>query len=170
MTRKGGDYRRTTTAGVSAGFVRRHSGRTANLLHQFFISWLGFARHPCQGLRQTATTYFEPGSGVQQRYRLAIRKPQLFVRSRGQSHRSRCQLRGRTAHRVRDLAWMPVPYSSSTTLAPVPQKYETRSFHLGLRYLSLILLLDLNLFQFPAAVRETAGQFGLQCLVNQRGI
>src|ERR1035441_1359738 len=59
------------------------------------------------------------------------------------------------------------PLAATISLAHVNMKLD--SFHLGLRYLSLVLLLDLGLFQFAAAVRATARQFSFQRLVDRRG-
>jgi len=58
------------------------------------------------------------------------------------------------------LAAMPAPAHVNSKLDP---------FHLGLRYLGLILLLDLGLFQISATVRATTRQFALQRLVNRKG-
>jgi hypothetical protein len=54
--------------------------------------------------------------------------------------------------------------------APAHVNAKLDPFRLGLRYLGLILLLDLGLFQFAAGVRATTRQFALQRLVNSRGL
>jgi len=57
---------------------------------------------------------------------------------------------------------MPALHPPSAMPAPAHVNAKLDPFHLGLRYLGLILLLDLGLFQFAAAVRATIRQFALQ--------
>src|SRR6266568_7857552 len=100
---------------------------------------------------------------------LSLLKAQALVQFRGQRHRSRSQLRSRAAHRVRTLARMPALYALAAPLAPAYMNMKLDPLDLGLRYLGLILLIDLGLFQLPAAMRATIRQLGFQRLVNHTG-
>jgi hypothetical protein len=62
---------------------------------------------------------------------------------------------------------MPALYALTATLAPAYMNMKLDALDLGLRYLSLILLIDLDLFQLAAAMRAMIRQFGLQRLVDR---
>jgi hypothetical protein len=64
---------------------------------------------------------------------------------------------------------MPALYPLAATPAPAYMNTEFDPFHLGLWYLSLILPLDLDLFQFAAAAQTTSRQFSFQRLLNRGG-